>query len=416
MVRWYYLASAIYLLIELQAFSIFDRLAYGEWEGKAGDKFTTVLNLVWIVASLALFVWGLRRTKGISTGGALLLAAAGYLLLSTLWSIDGSTTLRRGMLYLFSVVGAVGVASSLDVDEFMDALGLTCAISAVASLLLLVIAPGAASISMGASSDFRGIFSHKNMLGQAMVAGAFATLYSIRVGGRRRRGNVVMLVLFAVVAALSKSTTSFMTIFSFCAADGIIVFIRKGGASRIMAIGAVVLLLPAVAFGALFPDSILELLGKDPTLTGRTDLWAYVIADIAQKPWLGWGYSAFWSPNDPAAAEISDILKWYVPQAHNGILEMLLNAGIIGTAFFLFLWVRNLQIAAKCLRTPKIALAISTCFACGGLFLIGISESVLMEPFQIITTMFFVTGLMSERAIQAARRRSHAPRFASARK
>ena len=405
MARWRYLTAAFFLLQEMEAFSIFDRLAYGEWEGKAGDKITTGLNLLLIVTTVLLFFWAFRKTGRISTGAALLLAAVGYLLFSTLWSIDPQTTIRRGMLYLFSVVGAIGVAGAMDADELMEVLGLTCGITALASVLLLVLSPSNATIVMGDSADFRGIFPHKNILGQAMVAGALASLHGIRVGGRKRARKVVTLILCTVVGVLSKSATSFMTIFTFCSLDGIIMLYRKGGGARMMSIAAMVILLPALGYGALFPDLILEMIGKDPTLTGRTDLWAYVIADIAKKPVLGWGYSAFWSPNDPAAVEISTILLWYVPQAHNGLLEMLLNAGMVGTGYFIFLWARNVRSALQCARTPEKTLAISSFFACAGIFLIGISETVLMEPFQIITSVFFITGLMSERAVLAARRR-----------
>jgi hypothetical protein len=132
MARWYYLASAFYLLQEMEAFSILDRLAYGEWSGKTGDKLTVAFNLVFVVTSLVLFFWRFRRMKRMSTGSVLLLAAVGYLLLSNLWSIDPQITIRRGMLYLISVVGAVGIAGAMDVDEFMDTLGLTCAVTAVA--------------------------------------------------------------------------------------------------------------------------------------------------------------------------------------------------------------------------------------------------------------------------------------------
>jgi len=404
MLRWYYLASAFYLLQAMEAFNIVDRLVYGEWSGKTGDKVTQTLNLLLIVTSLALFRWGFRRTRRIGAGSVLILAAVGFLLLSTLWSIDPQTTMRRGNLYLFAAVGAIGVAGALDVDEFMDVLGLTCAISAAASLLLLAISPSNALLG---GVDFRGIFSHKNVLGQAMAAGALASLHGIRVGGRKRPRNAVMLILFTVVALLSKSATSFMTIFAFCGVDGIIALHRKGGGARIMAIGATVILTPAVAFATLFPDSLLEMIGKDPTLTGRTYLWAYVLIEIAQTPLLGYGYSVFWSPNNAAAAEISTILGWTVAHAHNGLLEMLLNVGIVGTALFIFLWARNVRLALQCLRTPEKALAISSLFACGGIFLLGISEAVLMEPFQILTHVLFITGLMCERAVREARRRRY---------
>jgi O-antigen ligase len=405
MSRWYYWASAFFLLQALEAFTIVDRLIYGEWEAKPGDKITQGLNLLLIVTSLVLLRRGFRRTGRIDTGGVLALTAALFLLLSRLWSIDPETTMRRGLIYLFVVIGAIGVSRNLEADEFMDVLALTCGISAIASILLLAVFPRhALTPEMG---DFRGIFSHKNVLGQAMVVGALATLHRMRVGGRERLRNAVMLTLFTIVALASQSATSFLTIFAFCGVNIIITLLRKGAVGCFITIGAVVLAAPMVIVAAAFQDSLLKLMGKDPSLTGRTDLWAYVLTDIAEKPFSGWGYSAFWSPNNPAAVEISQVLKWYVPQAHNGLLEMLLNVGLVGTAFFIFLWTRNIWLALRCLCTPQKGLAISSLLSFGGIFLIGISETVLIEPLQVFTSLFFITGLMCERAVHAARRRSH---------
>ncbi len=400
MLRWYYLATAFYLLAMTEGIGFIDRLIYGQWEGKPGDKITQGINILLTVTNLVLFGWGYLKTRALSTGSVLALAAAGFLLLSALWSIDPQITMRRGILYLSAVIGAIGIAATLDIDEFMDVLGLTCAFTAVASILLLAISPGKAFLAN--APDFIGIFSHKNILGQAMAAGALASLHSIRVGGRRRTRNVIMLILFIAVSLAAKSATSFMTIFAFCGTDGIITLFCKGGAARIMAIGGTIFLLPFVAFAALSPDSLLEMIGKDPSLTGRTVLWAYVLTYIAQKPLLGWGYSVFWSNNNAAAVEISTILGWVVPQAHNGVLEMLLNIGIIGTAFFIFLWARNVLLALKCLRTQETALAISSFLACSGIFLLAMSETALLEPAQISTSVFFITGLMCERAVKTA--------------
>ena len=83
----------------------------------------------------------------------------------------------------------------------------------------------------------------------------------------------------------------------------------------------------------LSPDLILDLLGKDATLTGRTELWYFVNIFISQRPLLGWGFGAFWCQEIRRLNEISRNLGWSIPQAHNGLLELLLEVGAIGTSF-----------------------------------------------------------------------------------
>lgn len=403
MFRWYYWASAFFVLQATQATGIADRLVYGDWQGKGGDKITQSLNLLLILTSLALFGRGFRRLWSIRTGAILALGLAGFLFCSAVWSIDPHVTVREAILYLFVVVGAIGITSNLQADEFMELLAVICFLAGAASLVLLVVSPAKA---FGGDGDFRGIFSQKNVLGEAMTVGVLATLHGIRAGTRRLRG-AIMLVLLTIVALASRSATSCLTIFAFCGVDSVIVLFRKGGAARLLAVIVIVLVLPLVMVAAVFPDSALEMIGKDPTLTGRTEIWGYVITDIYQKPWLGWGYLAFWSYSNPAAMEIADALHWVVPQSHNGILEILLYVGVVGATSFVFLWARTVWLALRCMRTSEKAVAISSLLSCTGIILVGISETVLIDPFEASTSVFFITGLLCERAVRAARRRRY---------
>jgi exopolysaccharide production protein ExoQ len=401
--RWHYWVSAFFLLQAMAAFGFVDRLVYGEWMDKPGDKITQSLNLLLIASSIALFVHGLRRPIKIGSGAMLALAVVGFLFLSAFWSFDPRETGREALLYLFVVAGAIGIARSLDPDEYFDLLRLTCFFSAVASLLLLAVSPGNAL--MPDSPDLRGIFSHKNYLGQVMATGVLATLHGMRARPRRLARNLLVLLVFLGVTLASKSATACLIVGCFLSIHAIVTLCRKGGAAALLGLMLVTVLVPTLVIVAFDPDPILALMGKDPSLTGRTELWSYVINDIALKPTLGWGYSAFWSPSNPAAMEITDIEKWYVPQAHNGLLEMLLNIGMAGTGIFVTIFVRNVGFAFRCLRTRRTALAESTLLLYCGLLLLGVSETVLLTALQSSTSVFFISGLMCERTVRTARPR-----------
>jgi len=112
---------------------------------------------------------------------------------------------------------------------------------------------------------------------------------------------------------------------------------------------------------------------------------------------------AFWSLDNPAAAAIG----WVIPQAHNGLLEMLLNVGLIGTAFFIFLWARTVWLSLRCVRTSEKTLAISCLLSCAGIILVGVTENVLIAPLEASTSVFFITGLLCEKEVRAARLRRY---------
>jgi O-antigen ligase len=74
----------------------------------------------------------------------------------------------------------------------------------------------------------------------------------------------------------------------------------------------------------------MTLVGRSSSLTGRTEIWGLVISFIAQRPILGYGYSAFWLGASPESFVVNQVLRGPVMYSHNGYLEMLLTLGAIG--------------------------------------------------------------------------------------
>jgi exopolysaccharide production protein ExoQ len=391
MLRAYYAATAYFLLFSTGAFGFISRMIYGIWPGKGGDKITQTVNLLAIVVSVLLFWWAARAPRRPGLNRVLPLAAAGLLLSSVLWSVEPSTTLTRGVAYLFIIVGAIGVAGILGADQVMRLTASIIGFLAAASLLLLFVLPD--TVMQG--PDFIGVFSQKNVLGQAMVVGVLAGLHGIRIGARPRIHNAGATALCTLVAALSKSATSSTTIFAFFVLHFIGALYIKGGARRMMSIYLMIALVPTCILLVMNMDVIFSFLEKDASLTGRTDLWPYVINYVFEKPVLGWGFAAFWSGSNPRLPEISSALGWYVVEAHNGMLQILLDIGFVGTALFLFLWIRNLAFAVKCMNGPGPETGVSLLLLLVGILLIGVSEQVLVTV-DGVTAQFYLLGFICE--------------------
>lgn len=70
---------------------------------------------------------------------------------------------------------------------------------------------------------------------------------------------------------------------------------------------------------------ILLNLGRDETLTERTDIWKMLL-NIGTNPWVGSGYESFWLGDN-----LTKIwTKWLINESHNGYLEIYLTQGLIG--------------------------------------------------------------------------------------
>jgi exopolysaccharide production protein ExoQ len=400
-----YAASVFFLLQSMSGLSIIDRSVYGEWYGKTGNKITQTLNLLGIFASLFLFWSGTRKIRIARFNHFLPLAAASLFLITVLWSLDPRLTLTQGTAYFFVVLGAIGLVETWDSDELMDLIALICGLAAVAS----VIFPH--PLGLG------GIFSGKNALGQVMAAGVLAGLHGAQIRGGRRFRNICIIALCTLVAFMSKSTTSILVIAIFFWLSILGRIYLRGGSFRILSIFLAIGCVPIVIF-VMYSDLIFELFGKDTTLTGRTLFWPYVIDNISKKPLLGWGFYGFWSPRNPIALQIAEAIRgdnwftFYIVNAHNGLLEFLLEIGFLGTSVFIFLWLRNFIMAVKCMNGPAGQIGLSSVLLLTGILVIGVSETVLLSHQQIWTSLFFTMGCICEKKLWLARaaRRQGTPR------
>jgi O-antigen ligase len=93
---------------------------------------------------------------------------------------------------------------------------------------------------------------------------------------------------------------------------------------NLMSVGAVVN--PTLA-------SVARSLPFDASFTGRDEVWKFAFASIAQKPFFGYGYFAFWGSDyvrDIDTGEAIDSWVLIASHSHNGYLDSALALGIPG--------------------------------------------------------------------------------------
>jgi O-antigen ligase len=105
-----------------------------------------------------------------------------------------------------------------------------------------------------------------------------------------------------------------------------------------------ILTLNVVTLGsALFPG-IAELnraLLKDPSFTGRFDIWRFGFEKLAERPWTGFGFESFWLTDHTMRGESKLELAWEVQNiihGHNGYLDVLLTLGIPGLVLVVYIF------------------------------------------------------------------------------
>lgn len=86
----------------------------------------------------------------------------------------------------------------------------------------------------------------------------------------------------------------------------------------------------------LTPDSFFQAVGRDATMSGRTNLWAIGMSAFATKPLFGWGFDTNMSVLSRVAMEYG--------QFHNGYLNLAIAGGLCGVGFLLWMVARNCRL------------------------------------------------------------------------
>lgn len=278
---------------------------------------------------------------------------------SAAWSPMPGRSLRVAILFTTTTAFGCYLAERYRFDELIRLIGWALAVAVGASLLILVAAPGYGFSYV--QGGFRGAFAHKNFLGMYMVLSAL-TLTLIAKDTVRYRwvpwigaGAAVMLLM------LSRSGTGVAVLAGLCALVPLYNALRHQRGLRIPAT-IIAVLLGAGALGVFLYDRapLVAILGKDPTLTGRTDLWAALIGWAWQRPWLGYGLNGFWDVQGilsgvPGADRgLGAVVRGVVVHGHNGLLDLWLDLGLLGVTIYLAGFVGAVVTAlAYCQATRK---------------------------------------------------------------
>lgn len=266
-------------------------------------------------------------------------AIAVFAVFSAAWSQDPSITARRAIPFTLAALFGLYFAARFPVRRQLSILWGTMVLLALGTIVVAVCFPKIGlDASLGHTHDWQGVFTQKNACGRAMV---LATAITLCMAERRAR-KLMSLALFTAVLVMSGSMTA-------CMIDAALWFtwllqrmvLRMDRQSRTLTLltivaGAVV----CVSAGVLYFPELAMLMGRDPTLTGRTDIWSQVWTAIVKHPLLGYGFSAFWQGMRGESYNVILALRFVIFHAHDGFLEIWLELGGAGLVLFLLSYLR----------------------------------------------------------------------------
>lgn len=325
------------------------------------------LGLLALAAPVAIARW--RSVLTLMAGAWPLLLLYGFFAASVFWALDPDASARRIMFTIVQLLLSVVLLSGLRRASTLHILiAAVCAAAAVEDMVAWVLWPGYAMTEEGLA----GLQLQKNQTGLLMMYGCLSAstaffLVRSRLVRTAIAGSIVLMVALLVA---TRSTTSQSIVLLAPVVMPAILLGSRLPARLIWALAAAMLAgLVALAFGYL---AWCGLVNADPwlpmrgvTFTSRTDLWSFVLEEIAKRPWLGSGYSSFWAINPVVQPSLKSDM-WFgtyaiINEAHQGYLDLLATSGVVGFAGGLFVLLRTLRTAGRAIvRAEPAAVAAQT--------------------------------------------------------
>lgn len=314
-----------------------------------GNPLEAIISLLLIVAGVVVLFRRRIQLSSVIAGNVWLGVFYFFWFLSVTWSDYPVITLKRLIKDLGNVVMILVVLTDKD-----PIIGMRAVITRVAylciplSVLLIRYYPDWGRRYSGFDQSelmWVGVATHKNTLGVLAFVAALFLLWDLldlrnkksRISNKLlivSRSGVLVLCWYLLVIA--NSATAFV-----CAVLGSSLFFVLGFrfVTRMYGRVEVLILITTTIFVAV--DSffnikeliVVDLLGRDMTLTTRTEVWP-ILMNYQDSPLVGAGFNSFW-----AGERLLQLFNTVgsIIQAHNGYLETYLNGGLVGVGLLLIL-------------------------------------------------------------------------------
>ncbi len=310
---------------------------------------------------------------------------------SAVWSQDPFRSAYNGVFYCIETLFAFYVVLKFDTEEILSLIMMAGSSLCVLSLITVLFFPRyGLTYTLRDLGAWHGVFTDRTAAGKCLVF-----LLSPAIIFRRRLFTyrlVAYIALVSLMIFMTRSATGRVISCLYIALMAMISFLSRFGRRSSLLLGAAFLIVAALTIfiGMAYLPLLFESLGRNATLSGRTAIWTLVLRSIGKRPLLGYGFYAYWQGLKGESANAIVGTQWVFGYAHNGVLEICLQLGLVGVVLFFVTLFQAMRNAWFCLRNglPRgvewyigiIALTI----------MYNIDESTVLWPIDLLSILYVV--------------------------
>ncbi len=360
-------------------------------------------------AAIGVLIGRGKRIRPLLVANWPILVYFGYCLISVAWSFHPDVALKRWVKAIGDLAMVLVVVSDRQpLAAFGRVVSRVGFVLFPASVLLIKYYPtlGRGYDAFGFAEN-NGVSYNKNMLGVIVLVISVGTLWRVislwRSKGQpdRRRHLIAQITLAGIgiwLFILANSSTSkacFILGAGLIMATNLRAIRSKPARVHVLCLG--IFLGGGLTLLLGGGTSVVHALGRKSNLSGRTDIWAAVLAS-GTNPLLGAGYESYWiGPHEIIFARILKDKGWWHPEglneAHDGYLEVYLELGWVGVCLILWCLISGYRRAVAAYRlNPTVGAMLLAYIIVTAFYNITEAGFRMMDPIWIFLLLAIVTA------------------------
>jgi O-antigen ligase len=271
--------------------------------------------------------------------------------ISFLWSNNPSMSLRRGIFLLLGTVFAFYLVKRFSARELAEVVVISGVFAAMIGIAISILVPSVGRDNFNGGA-WQGVFRSKNGCGNVILSLLTAAMSFHFPKRPMEAARYLFFPLAMILLIMSDAKTAWVLGAIYMLAMYVLERLQKID-RRDSSIAKFLLLVVAGSVIAAIPfvlPTLLDILGKDASLSGRVPLWTSAFVSALKRPLLGYGYAAFWTGLQGESLNIFLSTHFLIYQAQNGLLEVWLEIGLVGVVLVIATFISALRNAVTCFR------------------------------------------------------------------
>lgn len=300
-------------------------------------------------------------------------------------------SIRESLILIGTSLYAIYLVNLYNHNKLINLIFISQLLIAMFTFIFTIIYPETGKMIYEGKLVWRGAFIHKNLLAANMAFGILVSIACYEKKSKNLKKSLIIfnILLSGIILIMSGSMTSLVIVISAFLIYKICSIVKVKVNPVYLMMGVHLIVYYIISNQDKYNEIFTKIFNRDLTLTGRLPVWEAVLEMIKKSAFWGYGYNSIWLENSVISQYIRRKVLFDVTGSHHGILEWLLNIGVVGTLILILILIITGHRVIKLLTYNKLVFKFSIQYLVYILIFYLTERSI--EPLNYQMLMLFIT-------------------------